>query len=200
MKLVFIFCLIVVLAGSCQLKGQVEESREISGVSSETSDIIIADSAAKQTKGVRVGGAWIVPNHVLLENISEPTNIRKFNKVLQGTYLREIIAGKGPFTLFIPTDAAFKKLPPGLQQELFSTSENEQRLDFIKLHIVPGKIVASDLTNEVVLKAGNGHNLHVQNKKGIIHVDDASIIVKDGVSNNGVVHIIDRVLVEENQH
>ncbi|MDQ3291483.1 MAG: fasciclin domain-containing protein [Bacteroidota bacterium] len=194
MKWVLFFSLIIILSGSCRPKEQIEESREISGVSSETSDVIILDSAAKQTKGVFVGGGWIVPNHVLLENIKEPANIRTFNQLLQRTPLKEALTEKGPFTLFIPTDAAFQKLPGQAKNHLFSQSEKDERMDLIKHHLVPGKIVASDLKNEVVLKAADGHNLKIQNRNNIITVDGAVVIVKDGVSNNGVIHIIDRVL------
>ncbi|PSR53363.1 hypothetical protein AHMF7605_07395 [Adhaeribacter arboris] len=194
MKLISIFYWIIIVTGSCRPKQQVKESREISGISGETSDIIISDSAAKQTRGVAVGGAWMVPNHVLLENISEPTNIRKFNQLLQGTDLKEKLSDKGPFTLFIPTDAAFQKLSPVMAKQLFSATNNEQKNHFIKRHLVPGKILATDLKDEVVLKAADGHNLHIRNNKQTILVDGATIIVKDGVSNNGVVHIIDRVL------
>ncbi len=200
MKQVLVFCLLAFFAGSYQSKKQVEESREISGISSETSDIVISDSAAKQTRGVRVGNAWIVPNHVLLENISEPSNIRIFNQLLQGTNVKEALTEKGPFTLFIPTDAAFQKLPAPLKKQLFGRSDEKKRARLIKHHLVPGKIVASDLNDEVVLKAADGHNLHIQNQRNIITVDGATIVVKDGVSNNGVVHIIDRVLEPGAKH
>lgn len=182
----------------CQSKQQEQESREISHISTETSDIVISDSAATQTKGIKIDESWIVPDHVILENLSGPTSLKYYQKLLLSTELKKTLEGKGPFTLFIPTDSAFQKLDPSLRKQLFSGTESQERNELIKHHLVSGKIVASDLADGVVLKAADGNELLVSNSGRSIKVDDAVVKVKDGVSSNGVIHIIDRVLLPEN--
>ncbi|RDC63524.1 fasciclin domain-containing protein [Adhaeribacter pallidiroseus] len=184
-------------ATNCQSKKQVEEAREISGINTETSDIIISDSAAKQTQGVKLGQSWIIPDHVILENISEPTSIQRFNKLLKSSELIKTLKGRGPFTLFIPTDSAFEQLDSGSKQQLFTRNNKEDQLQIIKHHLVSGKIVTSDLKDQVVLKAADGNELQIKNNGQVIQVDNATIIVKDGVSTNGVIHVIDRVLLPD---
>lgn len=189
--------LILLLGFGCQSKKQAEKARKISGISTETSDIVFADSAAKQTRGVQVGEAWIVPRHMILENISKLRNTRLFTQQLQGTSLAETLDGKGPFTLFLPNDTAFQKLGNLKLQQLLTEQTDEQRTELIRHHLVSGKIMAADLEDKAVLKAADGHELQVQNNGRTIKIDGAAIIVKDGVSNNGVVHLIDQVLLPE---
>ena len=198
-SLLFLIKLLVLVYGatSCQSKKQVEEARKISGVNTETSDIIISDSAATQTKGVRVGNAYLQPNNLILENISLIPNIKSFKRLLQKTDLTKTLIGKGPFTLFIPTDEAFQKLNAGEIQRLLRATDDAPRNNLLEHHLVPGKIIASDLGNQVVLKAANGKALQVKNNGQTIQVNEATIKVKDGVSTNGVIHIIDRVLLPE---
>lgn len=192
----FILVLSFFLA-NCHSKKQIAESREISDVHTETSDIIIADSAAKQTKGVRVGNSYLRPSNQILENISAVPNIKIFKRLLQKTDLLKTLAGKGPFTLFIPTDEAFATLPPGETKRLLQSLDPDQRRLLIEHLLVPGKIVTADLEDKVVLKAADGARLEVSNNGRIIKVGSATITVKDGVSNNGVVHLLDRVLLPE---
>ncbi len=180
---------------NCQSKKQVEEAREISGVNTETSDIVISDSAATQTKGVRVGNAYLQPNNPILKNISLIPNIKSYKRLLQKTDLIKTLTGKGPFTLFIPTDDAFQKLNAGEIQRLLRATDDAARKNLLAHHLVPGKIIASDLGNQVVLKAANGDILQIKNNGKVILVDNATIKVKDGVSTNGVIHVIDRVLM-----
>jgi uncharacterized surface protein with fasciclin (FAS1) repeats len=198
-SLLFLTALLVLVYGitSCQSKKQVEEAREISGVNTETSDIIISDSAAKQTQGVKLGHSWLVPDHVILENISEPTNIQSFYTLLRNSGFIEKLKSKGPFTLFIPTDSAFQKLNPRVKQQLFAGNNKQEQMQIVKHHLVSGKIVISDLGNQVVLKAADGSQLKVKNNGKAIQIDGATIKVKDGVSTNGVIHVIDRVLLPE---
>ena len=193
----YLFGFLVFVYGltSCQSKKQVQEAREISGVNTETSDIVISDSAAKQTQGVKLGKTWMVPNHVLLENISEPTSIQRFYKLLRSSEIIETLKGKGPFTLFVPTDSAFQQLDASTKQKLFAGANKKEQMQLLKHHLVSGKIVSSDLGNQVVLKAADGHELKVTNNGEAIQIDGAKITVKDGVSTNGVIHVIDRVLM-----
>jgi uncharacterized surface protein with fasciclin (FAS1) repeats len=193
--LILLFCLELVIG--CRSKKQADDARKLSGISTETSDIIFSDSAAKQTKGVRVGQAWIVPRHVLTENIEVLPNTRYFNNILNQNALRKTLDGKGPFTLFLPTDAAFEKLGETQWHQFLAKPNNEQRSEFIRLHLVPGKIMTADLQDGAVLKTAADQDLTVHQANGKIYIDKAVIVVKDGVSNNGVIHIIDKVLLPE---
>lgn len=197
MKYTYLLLFIWLMVLSCQSKKQTEEVRKISGISTETSDIVFSDSAAEQTRGVRVGAALIVPRHMILDNIGKLRNARLFIRQLQKTEFASLLDGKGPFTLFLPLDTAFQQLSETQQQQLLIRSTDDQRDRLIRRHLVPGKIMAADLEDDAVLMAADGRALRVQNNGRTIKIDGAAIVVPDGVSNNGVVHLIDRVLLPE---
>ncbi len=182
---------------SCGTKKQADEARKLSGISTETSDIIFSDSAAKQTTGVRVGRAIINPRHILTENLRVLPNARIFNRLLLSHELHKTLDGKGPFTLFLPTDEAFEKINKTQLAALVTQPDPEQQSELIRRHLVAGKIMAADLQDEAVLKTADGYEVTVHQANSKIYINEATIIVKDGVSNNGVIHIIDSVLLPE---
>ena len=109
--------------------------------------------------------------------------------------LVETLQGEGPFTVFAPTDAAFAKLPAGTVESLLA---NPQKLAAIlTFHVVPGKVLAGDVVkaNGAKPKTVNGQSLDVVVREGRVLVNGANVIQADVMASNGVIHVIDTVLI-----
>ena len=114
---------------------------------------------------------------------------------VQAAGLGETLSGSGPFTVFAPTDAAFAKLPAGTVEALLA--DKTRLAAILTYHVVPGKVMAGD-----VIKAGhakpatvNGQALEVHAKNGKVYVNNAQVTAADVGASNGVIHVIDTVLL-----
>lgn len=111
--------------------------------------------------------------------------------------LVETLKGDGPFTVFAPTDAAFKKLPKGTVESLLKPENKEKLVAILTYHVVPGKVMAADvmkLNNGTHVKTVNGKSISVSNKHGVF-VNKSKVIKTDIACTNGVIHVIDTVLL-----
>jgi uncharacterized surface protein with fasciclin (FAS1) repeats len=109
--------------------------------------------------------------------------------------LAETLSGKGPFTVFAPTDAAFAKLPAGTVDSLLKP-ENKDKLRAILLyHVVSGDVKAADLTDGESVKTVGGGTLTIHIASGAVTVNDADVVKADIPASNGVIHVIDTVLL-----
>ena len=114
---------------------------------------------------------------------------------LKAAGLVQTLQGKGPFTVFAPTDAAFAKLPKGTVEALLA--DKEQLTAILTYHVVPGKVTAAD-----VVKMGrgnpatvNGQTLAINVSNGKVYVNDATVVTADVMATNGVIHVIDTVVL-----
>ena len=114
---------------------------------------------------------------------------------LKAAGLVETLQGKGPFTVFAPTDAAFAKLPKGTVEALLA--DKEQLTAILTYHVIPGKVTAAD-----VIKMGrgnpatvNGQTLAINVMNGKVWVNDATVVSADVMATNGVIHVIDTVVL-----
>jgi len=114
--------------------------------------------------------------------------------------LVDALKGKGPFTVFAPTDEAFAKLEkskPGILASLLKPENKKQLTAILTYHAVSGKVLAADvlkLKNKTKVKTLNGASLTVHNKHGV-KVDNANVIKTDILCSNGVIHVIDSVIL-----
>jgi uncharacterized surface protein with fasciclin (FAS1) repeats len=105
------------------------------------------------------------------------------------------LKGAGPFTVFAPTDAAFAKLPAGTVEMLLKP-ENKQKLQrVLTYHVVAGKVMASDVVKLTSAKAVSGDTLAVTVRDGKVSVDNATVTKTDVAAANGVIHVIDTVML-----
>ena len=109
--------------------------------------------------------------------------------------LVETLQGKGPFTVFAPTDAAFAKLPAGTVENLLANPQ--QLAKILTFHVVPGKVMAADIVKAKRAKptTANGAKLDVVVRNGGVVVNGANVVTADVVASNGVIHVIDTVLI-----
>jgi uncharacterized surface protein with fasciclin (FAS1) repeats len=123
----------------------------------------------------------------------------------QAAGLADALAGPGPFTVFAPTDAAFAKLGKKTIANLLKPENKEQLATILKYHVVSGEVKAADVPRRatvVATLAGEGSNgVRVRrNKNGGVRVDSARVIAADVDADNGVIHVIDRVLIPGRRH
>jgi uncharacterized surface protein with fasciclin (FAS1) repeats len=109
--------------------------------------------------------------------------------------LVETLQGKGPFTVFAPTDAAFAKLPAGTVENLLANPDKLAKI--LTFHVVPGKVMAADIVKakRATPKTANGATLDVVARDGGVRVNGANVVTADVVASNGVIHVIDTVLI-----
>jgi uncharacterized surface protein with fasciclin (FAS1) repeats len=108
--------------------------------------------------------------------------------------LVETLQGKGPFTVFAPTDDAFAKLPAGTLEDLLKAENKEKLVAILTYHVVPGKVMAADVKT-MKAKTVNGQELSIKVEDGNVTVDKAKVIKTDVAASNGVIHVIDTVLL-----
>ena len=120
-------------------------------------------------------------------------------KALQAADLVETLKGAGPFTVFAPTDEAFAKLPAGTLEALLKP-ENKPKLQRILTgHVVAGKVMAADVVKVGSAKAVSGSTLKIASRDGGVTVDGSKVVKTDIVATNGVIHVIDSVILPKDE-
>ena len=114
---------------------------------------------------------------------------------LKAAGLVETLKGAGPFTVFAPTDAAFAKLPKGTVEDLLKPENKDKLVKILTYHVVPGKVMAADVTKLKEAKTVQGGNLTIKVDGGKVMIDTATVTKADVAASNGVIHIIDTVVL-----
>lgn len=109
--------------------------------------------------------------------------------------LVEVLKGDGPFTVFAPTDAAFKKLPEGTVETLLKPENKDKLIAILKYHVVPGKVMAADVVKLDSAKTAEGSEVTIKVSNGKVMVDNATVVKTDIGCSNGVIHVIDTVIL-----
>ena len=116
-------------------------------------------------------------------------------KALQAAGLVDTLKGKGPFTVFAPTDAAFAKLPAGTLADLLKPENKQKLTEILTYHVVSGKVAAADVTKLTTAKTVNGKSVRISAAGGAVMVDGATVVKADVMASNGVIHVIDSVIL-----
>ena len=109
--------------------------------------------------------------------------------------LVDTLKGEGPFTVFAPTDEAFAKLPAGTVESLLKPENKQKLTQILTYHVVPAKAMAKDVTSMDQAKTVNGKSVQLKSKDGKVMVDKATVVKADVAAKNGVIHVIDTVLM-----
>lgn len=115
---------------------------------------------------------------------------------LEAGGLIEALKGEGPFTVFAPTDEAFAKLPEGTVKSLLKPENKNKLVAILKYHVVAGKVTAEQVVKLDGAKTLSGKEVQISAKGGV-KINDASVVKADIMTSNGVIHVIDRVLLPE---
>jgi len=109
--------------------------------------------------------------------------------------LVETLKGKGPYTVFAPTDEAFAKLPKGTVESLLKPENKEKLVAILTYHVVPGKVTADDVVGLKSAKTVQGSSAKVSVDGKKVKIDDANVVKTDIMTSNGVIHVIDAVIM-----
>jgi uncharacterized surface protein with fasciclin (FAS1) repeats len=120
-------------------------------------------------------------------------------KALTAAGLVDTLKGKGPFTVFAPTDEAFAKLPAGTLEELLKPENKAKLTAILTYHVVPGSVTAKQVAKMKSAKTVNGEMLTITTDGGGVKVDDARVVKTDIAASNGVIHVIDTVLIPKGE-
>ena len=115
---------------------------------------------------------------------------------VQAAGLVDTLKGKGPYTVFAPTDAAFAKLPAGTVESLLKPENKARLVAVLTYHVVPGKVMSSDIAGKAAAVATvQGQSVKVDATMGGVKVDSAKVTSADIEASNGVIHVIDTVIL-----
>ncbi len=113
---------------------------------------------------------------------------------VQAAGLVDTLKGEGPFTVFAPTDEAFASLPAGTVDDLLKPENKDKLTAILTYHVVPGKVMSTDLTDDMMAKTVEGAEITVDLNNGVM-VNDATVTTADIEADNGVIHVIDKVIM-----
>jgi len=116
-------------------------------------------------------------------------------KALQAGGLVDTLKGKGPFTVFAPTDDAFAKLPAGTLEDLLKPENKAKLVSILTYHVVPKEMMAADVVKQKKAKTVQGSFIKIKTMDGKVMINNAQVIKADVMATNGVIHVIDTVLI-----
>ena len=157
-----------------------------------------------RSKLLSIGAAGLISLSATVSNaaniVETAVSAGQFNTLVaavQAADLVETLSGPGPFTVFAPTDAAFAKLPDGTVENLLKPENKEQLVAVLTYHVVPGKVMSSDIAGKSLdAETIQGQSLAIDATMGV-KVDNATVVQADIVTDNGVIHVIDTVVLPE---
>lgn len=132
----------------------------------------------------------------IVDTASSNGNFKTLVAALKAAGLVDTLKGKGPFTVFAPTDAAFAKLPAGTIENLLKPENKAQLVKILTYHVLSGKVMSTDVATKIIdVKTVQGQTLKVNGGYVITLNGVSTVVIADIVTDNGVIHVIDTVLL-----
>ena len=132
----------------------------------------------------------------IVDTASSNGNFKTLVAALKAAGLVDTLKGKGPFTVFAPTDAAFAKLPVGIIENLLKPENKAQLVKILTYHVLSGKVMSTDVATKIIdVKTVQGQTLKVNGGYVITLNGVSTVVIADIVTDNGVIHVIDTVLL-----
>lgn len=141
------------------------------------------------------GGSYGKPAADIVDTAVSAGSFNTLAAALQAAGLVDTLKGDGPFTVFAPTDEAFARLPAGTVESLLKPENKDQLVAVLTYHVVPGKVKAADVVKLTSAKTVNGQSLTIRVADGVVSVDGAKVTATDIAASNGVIHVIDSVIL-----
>ena len=154
---------------------------------------LVAAPAHAQGARVAKDGAGSAPARDIVETAVAAGSFTTLARALTAAGLVETLKGPGPFTVFAPTDAAFAKVPKATLDALLA--DREQLTKVLTYHVVPGRVTAAQVTRLESAKTVNGQSVAIMAHDGKVMVGGATVTQADVMASNGVIHVIDTVLL-----
>jgi uncharacterized surface protein with fasciclin (FAS1) repeats len=137
----------------------------------------------------------VAPKQNIVEVAASNTSFTTLVKAVKAAGLVETLSGKGPFTVFAPTDAAFAALPKGTLEKLLRPENKAQLVKILTYHVVPESASAAQLGNAAAIKTVEGQALMIVAKPDGVTISGAKVLIADVPASNGLIHAIDKVLL-----
>jgi uncharacterized surface protein with fasciclin (FAS1) repeats len=131
----------------------------------------------------------------LIETAAAAGSFTTLAKALQAAELVDTLKGKGPYTVFAPTDEAFAKLPPSTLEDLLKPENKDKLRRILTYHVVSGRVGSSEVVKLRWAKAVSGDTIDIKTNGGTVMVDNARVVKADVAASNGVIHVIDAVIL-----
>jgi uncharacterized surface protein with fasciclin (FAS1) repeats len=144
-------------------------------------------------------GAAATADKDIVDTAVAAGSFKTLAKALQAADLVETLKGAGPFTVFAPTDQAFAKLPAGTLETLLKPENKPKLQRILKSHVVAGKVMAAEVVKISSAKAVSGDTLRIASLDGGVTVDGAKVVKTDIAATNGVIHVIDSVILPKDE-
>ena len=154
--------------------------------------LIAATTIAAGPSGTRTAAAE--PRDIV-ETAAAAGSFTTLAKALKAADLVETLKGPGPFTVFAPTDEAFAKLPAGTLESLLKPENKSKLRRILTYHVVAGRVMASDVAKLESAKSVSGDTIQVAAENNTVKVDSANVVKADIAASNGVIHVIDAVIL-----
>lgn len=134
-------------------------------------------------------------HHDIVDTAVANGSFKTLVAAVQAAGLGDTLKGHGPFTVFAPTDAAFAALPHGTVEGLLKPENKAKLAAILTYHVIPGKVMAADIAGKTMhVKSVQGSEIHVNATHGV-KVDAANVVTADVECTNGVIHVIDAVIM-----
>ncbi|MDU8943883.1 fasciclin domain-containing protein [Ovoidimarina sediminis] len=150
------------------------------------------------TAATMISGAAFAGGHSkdIVDTAVEAGSFSTLVAAVEAAGLVETLKGEGPFTVFAPTDEAFAALPEGTVEELLKPENRDQLTAILTYHVVPGKVMSTDLSNGMEAATVQGSDVTIMTEGGVT-VEEANVVTADIETSNGVIHVIDQVILPE---
>lgn len=190
------FVIATAVAASCALVSQSQagsKCRTVSLPCQTTSVVAYHQPAVSQVVTAAVAAAPAKKD--IVETAVAAGSFKTLAAALTAAGLVETLQGPGPFTVFAPTDEAFAKLPEGTVESLLKPENKEKLQSILKYHVVAGGVKAADVVKLTEAKTVQGKAVKITVKNGKVQVDAANVVKTDIEASNGVIHVIDAVIL-----
>ncbi len=145
--------------------------------------------------GANQGTANKAPKNDIVDTAIGAGSFNTLVAAVDAAGLVETLKGPGPYTVFAPTDEAFAKLPGGTVESLLKPENKDQLVAILTYHVVPGKTMSADIAGKTLQVASvQGQKLGIDARDGV-NVDNAKVVKADVEASNGVIHVVDTVLL-----
>jgi len=154
-----------------------------------------AGSCSAGSADAKAGSASYAAGHDIVDIAASAGVFDTLVAAVKAAGLADTLKGDGPFTVFAPTDEAFARLPEGTLASLLKPENKNQLAAILTYHVVPGRLTAKDVIKASGMKTLNGQRLDFSAVHGSVKIDKASVVKSDIMASNGVIHVIDRVML-----
>ena len=139
--------------------------------------------------------AEMMPDKNIVQTAVSAGSFNTLVAAVQAAGLADVLTGAGPFTVFAPTDEAFAKLPAGTVEYLLKPENKSKLVALLTYHVVAGRVTAGEVVSLTSAKTVNGQELSISARDGSVMIDNAQVTGTDIMASNGIIHVIDSVIL-----